>query len=68
MELAVARSSFLMAALRYYKAGFVDFKAPGFLAAGFFMGASIGAIGSNPYECRVTAKSLQSLFVSRLFT
>ena len=37
----------LLAALRYYKAGYINFKVAGFLAAGFFLGASIGAIGAT---------------------
>ena len=34
----------LLAALRYYKAGYVDFTTAGLLALGFFFGASVGAI------------------------
>jgi uncharacterized membrane protein YfcA len=36
----------LLAALRYYKAGYVDFTVAGLLALGFFFGASIGALGA----------------------
>jgi uncharacterized membrane protein YfcA len=48
----------LLAALRYYKAGFVNFKVAGFLAAGFFLGASIGAIGAT----RINAELLRRIF------
>ena len=34
----------LLAALRYYRAGYVDFATAGLLALGFFFGASVGAI------------------------
>ena len=34
----------LLAALRYYRAGYVDFSVAGLLALGFFFGASIGAL------------------------
>ncbi len=34
----------LLAALRYYKAGYVDFATAGLLALGFFFGASLGAL------------------------
>jgi uncharacterized membrane protein YfcA len=37
----------LLAALRYYKAGYVDFGVAGLLAIGFFFGASIGAVGAT---------------------
>lgn len=48
----------LLAELRYYKAGFVDFKVAGFLAAGFFLEAFIGAIGAT----RMNAELLPRLF------
>lgn len=53
----------LLAALRYYKAGFVDFTVAGFLAAGFFLGASIGAIGAT----RMNADVLRRIFGAFLF-
>lgn len=34
----------LLAAVRYYRAGYVDFPTAGLLALGFFLGASVGAI------------------------
>jgi uncharacterized membrane protein YfcA len=37
----------LLAALRYYKAGYVDFGVAGLLALGFFFGASLGALGAT---------------------
>lgn len=37
----------LLAALRYYRAGYVDFGVAALLALGFFAGASIGAIGAT---------------------
>jgi uncharacterized membrane protein YfcA len=36
----------LLAALRYYRAGHVDFGVAALLAVGFFFGASIGALGA----------------------
>jgi uncharacterized protein len=53
----------LLAALRYYKAGFVDFKVADFLAAGFFLGASIGAVGAT----RVNAELVRRAFGAFLF-
>lgn len=53
----------LLAALRYYKAGFVNFKVAGFLVAGFFLGASIGAIGAT----RINAELLRRVFGAFLF-
>ena len=37
----------LLAALRYYRAGHVDFAVAGLLALGFFFGASVGALGAT---------------------
>lgn len=37
----------LLAALRYYHSGYVDFRVAGLLAVGFFLGASIGALGAT---------------------
>ena len=37
----------LLAALRYYRAGYVDFGVAGLLALGFFFGASLGALGAT---------------------
>ena len=37
----------LLAALRYYKAGYVHFGVAGLLALGFFFGASLGAVGAT---------------------
>jgi len=48
----------LLAALRYYKAGFVNFKIAGLLAAGFFFAASIGALGPT----RINAELLRRIF------
>ena len=36
----------LLAALRYWKAGHVDFAVAGLLALGFFLGASLGALAA----------------------
>lgn len=48
----------LLAALRYYKAGYVDFRIAGLLAAGFLLGASIGAFGAT----RIDSDLLRKLF------
>ena len=48
----------LLAALRYYRAGHVDFTVAMLLAFGFFVGASIGAIVAT----RVNADLLRRLF------
>jgi uncharacterized membrane protein YfcA len=53
----------LLAALRYYKAGFVNFKVAGFLATAFFLGASIGALGAT----RMNAELLRRIFGGVLF-
>jgi uncharacterized protein len=46
----------LLAALRYYRAGHVDFAVAGLLALGFFFGASIGAIVATKIEGHVLRK------------
>jgi uncharacterized membrane protein YfcA len=43
----------LLAALRYYHAGHVDFKVAGLLALGFFFGASLGALGATKMHADV---------------
>lgn len=48
----------LLAALRYYRAGHVDFTVAALLALGFFFGASIGAIAGT----RIHAELLRRLF------
>ena len=48
----------LLAALRYYHAGHVDFKVAGLMALGFFFGASIGALGAT----RIHADMLRRAF------
>jgi uncharacterized protein len=48
----------LLAALRYYKAGHVDFATAGLLALGFFFGASVGAIIAT----RIHGDPLRRLF------
>lgn len=46
----------LLAALRYYRAGHVDFAVAGLLALGFFFGASIGAIVATKIEGHILRK------------
>src|SRR4029453_8215166 len=46
----------LLAALRYYRAGHVDFAVAGLLALGFFFGASIGAIIATKIEGHILRK------------
>ena len=46
----------LLAALRYYRAGHVDFVVAGLLALGFFFGASIGALGATRLHADVLRK------------
>jgi uncharacterized protein len=53
----------LLAALRYYRAGHVDFAVAGLLALGFFFGASIGAIIATRIEGHV----LRRVFGAFLF-
>ncbi|MBA3319623.1 MAG: sulfite exporter TauE/SafE family protein [Gemmatimonadales bacterium] len=53
----------LLAALRYYHAGHVDFKVAGLIALGFFFGASIGALGAT----RMPADTLRRVFGVFLF-
>ena len=48
----------LLAALRYYRAGHVDFTVAMLLALGFFLGASIGGIAAT----RLHAEVLRRLF------
>jgi uncharacterized membrane protein YfcA len=40
----------LLAALRYYHAGHVNFQVAGLLAAGFFVGAYFGAMGATQID------------------
>jgi uncharacterized membrane protein YfcA len=51
----------LLAALRYYRAGHVDFAVAGLLALGFFFGASIGAIIATRIERHVLRKAFGAL-------
>ena len=53
----------LLAAIRYYRAGYVDFSVAGLLAAGFFVGASIGAIAAT----RIDSETLRKVFGAFLF-
>jgi uncharacterized protein len=53
----------LLAALRYYKAGHVDFATAGLLALGFFFGASIGALIAT----RLHGDILRRIFGAFLF-
>lgn len=53
----------LLAALRYYKAGHVDFATAGLLALGFFFGASIGALIAT----RIHGDVLRRIFGAFLF-
>lgn len=48
----------LLAAIRYYRAGYVDFRVALLLALGFFFGASIGALLGT----RIHAELLRRLF------
>jgi uncharacterized membrane protein YfcA len=48
----------LLAALRYYRAGYVDFRVAGLLALGFFLGAAIGALGAT----RIHGDLLRKIF------
>ncbi len=48
----------LLAALRYYRAGYVDFSVALLIAIGFFFGASIGALGAT----RINAEVLRRIF------
>ena len=48
----------LLAALRYYKAGKVDFALTGLLALGFLFGAPLGAIAANAMHTDVLRKVL----------
>jgi uncharacterized membrane protein YfcA len=53
----------LLAALRYYKAGHVDFAVAGLLALGFFFGASIGGTVAT----RINGELLRRIFGGFLF-
>jgi hypothetical protein len=53
----------LLAALRYYKAGHVDFTTAGLLALGFFFGASLGALVAT----RIHGDVLRRIFGAFLF-
>lgn len=46
----------LLAALRYYRAGYVDFPVAGLLALGFFFGALVGALGATRLDADVLRK------------
>ena len=48
----------LLAALRYYRAGHVDLAVAGLLALGFFLGASLGALGAT----RIPGQYLRQIF------
>lgn len=48
----------LLAALRYYRSGYVDFHVAALLALGFFFGASIGALGAT----RINGDLLRKFF------
>jgi uncharacterized membrane protein YfcA len=48
----------LLAALRYYRAGHVNFRVAGILALGFFLGASLGALAAT----RIPADLLRRIF------
>ena len=53
----------LLAALRYYRAGHVDFSVAGLLALGFFLGAFVGAVVAT----RIEGHILRKLFGAFLF-
>ena len=53
----------LLAALRYYRAGHVDFGVAALLALGFFFGASLGALAGT----RIHADVLRRIFGAFLF-
>jgi uncharacterized membrane protein YfcA len=53
----------LLATLRYYRAGHVDFTVAELLAVGFFVGASIGALVAT----RIEGHLLRKLFGAFLF-
>ena len=53
----------LLATIRYYRAGHVDFVVAGLLALGFFVGASIGAIAAT----RIHGDLLRRAFGGFLF-
>jgi uncharacterized protein len=47
----------LLAALRYYRAGYVDWTVAGLLALGFFFGASLGAIAATRLNAEVLRRA-----------
>jgi uncharacterized membrane protein YfcA len=53
----------LLAALRYYRSGYVDFHVAAFLALGFFFGASIGALDATRIHGDLLRKSFGVLLV-----
>jgi uncharacterized membrane protein YfcA len=53
----------LLAALRYYRAGHVDFAVAGLLALGFFLGASVGAIVATRIEGHVLRRLFGALLL-----
>jgi len=53
----------LLAALRYYRAGHVDWSTAGLLALGFFFGASVGALVAT----RIHGELLRRIFGAFLF-
>jgi uncharacterized membrane protein YfcA len=56
----------LLAAWRYYNAGFVDVSAAGLLALGFFFGAPLGAMGATSLHPDILRKvfGVQLLIIS----
>ena len=53
----------LLASVRYYRAGHVDFTVAGLLALGFFFGASIGAIVATKIEGHILRKIFGAFLV-----
>ena len=47
----------LLAALRYYRAGHVDFTVAGLLATGFFLGAFLGALAATRLHADVLRRA-----------
>jgi uncharacterized protein len=56
----------LLAAMRYYHAGYVDFRVAGLLALGFFFGAPFGAMGATALHPEILRKvfGVQLLLIS----
>ena len=56
----------LLAAMRYYKGGYVDFGLAGLLALGFFFGAPLGAMAANALHADLLRKvfGIQLLLIS----